>query len=259
MDTKRPNRSALIAADCTATLGLSTMRATAGTVGTMCGRYTGDKSPRQWARVLGTGVDPATAEQLNALPAGPRYNIPPGTKPWIAGLDDDGRIAFDEWPWAFPTARGNRINVRSETAHRVPEYRQYFDRHRCVVLATGFYEPKGEKSIKNRPWYYFTPADHAPLFLGGIVKQEGFSILTRQPVEPVASVHARSPAMVPIDNVVSWLDPDMSGKEALEQCAPADYGTRLDGWRVGDGAKRGTNDDASLIEPIDEAAGKLFP
>ena len=34
----------------------------------MCGRFTGDQSLRQWARVLGTAVDAATAEQLHLQP-----------------------------------------------------------------------------------------------------------------------------------------------------------------------------------------------
>ncbi|TAN08693.1 MAG: hypothetical protein EPN38_01865 [Rhodanobacteraceae bacterium] len=227
----------------------------------MCGRFTGDKSPRQWARVLGVAVDPATLAKLADLPSGPRYNVPPGTRTWIAASAPDGGIAFDEWLWAFPTSHGNRINVRSETAHRVPEYREHFDRHRCVVLATGFYEPAGEKSARNRPWYYFTPSDHAPLFLGGIIKPDGFAILTRAPVEPVASVHDRSPVMVPVGNVVSWLDPEVAGTDALEQFAPVDHDRGLQGWRVGDGAKRPGNDDATLIEPIDagDSDGRLLP
>lgn len=221
----------------------------------MCGRFTGDKSPRQWARLLHAAVDAATADRLNGLPAGPRYNIPPGTRAWIAMLDDGGHITFDEWLWAFQTSRGNRINVRSESAHRVPEYREHFDHHRCVVLASGFYEPRGAKSLKHRPWFYFTPGDGTPLFLGGIVKQEGFSILTREPVEPVASVHDRSPVMVPAENVVPWLDPDIKGTDALVQFAPAAYGQCLTGWQVGDGAKQVTRDDVTLIEPVAAAGG----
>lgn len=168
----------------------------------MCSRFTGDKSSRQWARLLDVAVDAVTLVKLSALPAGPSYNVAPSNRAWIATPLPDSGIAFDEWLWAFPTSRGNRINVRSETAHRVPEYREHFDRHRCVVCATGFYEPKGEKSARTRPWYYFTPNDRSPLFLGGIIKPEGFAILTRTPVEPVAAIHDRSPVMVPADNVV---------------------------------------------------------
>lgn len=226
----------------------------------MCGRFTGDKSPRAWARLLGGAVDAATLEKLAALPVGPRYNIPPGTRTWIATAGPDAGLTFEEWLWAFPTPRGNRINVRSETAHRVPEYREHFNQHRCVVLATGFYEPKGAKSARNRPWFYFTPSDHALLFLGGIVKPEGFAILTRAPVEPVAAIHDRSPVLVPVENVVSWLDPDIPGRDALEQFAPADCGHCLTGWPVGDGAKRAANDDATLIErSVADDQGCLLP
>lgn len=201
---------------------------------------------------MGAAVAAETLAALDARDDGPRYNIPPGTKAWIAALDANGDPAFDQHKWTFPTSRGNRINVRSETAHVVPEYRDHFDRQRCVVLASGFYEPKGDKGTKIRPWYYFTPRDHAPLYLGAIAKGEGFSILTRAPVDPVALVHDRTPVLVPADNVLAWLDPETRGRDALAKFAPADFGETLVGWRVGDGAKRPANEGPELIAPVDD-------
>lgn len=216
----------------------------------MCGRFTRHEPPQRWAVALGAAIDAPTLATIAARDTGPRYNIPPGTTAWIAALDASGAVAFDELKWAFPTSRGNRINVRSETAHVVPEYREPFHCRRCVVLASGFYEPKGAKAVKVRPWYYFAPRDDAPLFLGAIAKAEGFSILTRASVAPVALVHDRTPVLVPAENVVAWLDPEIRGGDAMQRFAPADWGARLVGWPVGDGAKRPANEGATLIEPV---------
>lgn len=216
----------------------------------MCGRFARYQPLADFAEALGEEIDP----DLLALDGGPRYNIPPGTNAWTAAFDVHGELALLEQKWNFPTSRGNRINVRSETAHRVPEYREHFDKHRCVVLASGFYEPKGEKTTKNRPWYFFRPKDEVPLFLGAIAKEEGFSILTRAPVEPVASIHDRTPIMVPADCVQEFLDPDVSGRDALGFAPPA-FGERLDCWRVGDAAKRPGNEGPELIEALNTSGG----
>lgn len=124
-----------------------------------------------------------------------------------------------------------------------------------MVLASGFYEPKGEKTEKNRPWYFFRPKDESPLFLGAIAKEEGFSILTRAPVPPVSKVHDRTPVFVPADNVLAWLDPEIPGRDALQRFAPAEYGERLEVWRVGDGAKRVTSEGPELIARFDLQSG----
>jgi putative SOS response-associated peptidase YedK len=224
----------------------------------MCGRFARYAPLTEWIEALGADVDPGLLEGLAARDAGPRYNIAPGTQSWIAAFDADGELVLNEHKWFFPTHRGNRINVRSETAHRVPEYREPYDKHRCVVLANGFYEPKGAKTEKNRPWFFFRPKDESPLFLGAIAKADGFSILTRVPVPPVSQVHDRTPVFIPADNVLAWLGSDVPGREALQQFAPAKYGERLDVWRVGDGAKKATNDGPALIEPFDSRSSVLM-
>lgn len=220
----------------------------------MCGRYARYQPLELWLETLCDEGQPDLLASIAARDQ-PRWNIPPGTKAWIAALDTEGHFGVDEHKWFFPTSRGNRINVRSETAHVVPEYREHFDHHRCVVLASGFYEPKGEKTEKNRPWFFFRRRDEAPLFFGGIAKAEGFSILTRKPVEPVASIHDRTPVFVPPDDVLAWLDPDIPGRDALSRFAPPEYGGALECWRVSDAAKRPGNEGPELIEPLPQTAG----
>lgn len=121
-----------------------------------------------------------------------------------------------------------------------------------MVLANGFYELKGLKTDKNRPWFFFQPKGGEPLFFGAIAKEEGFSILTRMPVPPVSEVHDRSPVIVPAENVLAWLDPDLPGSEALAKLAPEDAGAVLEGWRVSDAAKRVTSEGPELIEAIQQ-------
>lgn len=215
----------------------------------MCGRYARYRELDEWLGFLKDNLEPGLLDTLAAQDTGPRYNISPGTNGWIAAFNAEGKLDVAEHKWAFPTSRGNRINVRSETAHVVPEYRDHFNQHRCVVFADGFYEPKGEKG-GSRPWFFFHDKEEAPLFMGAIAKEEGFSILTRAPVESVAAIHNRMPVLVPADNVLSWLNPKNSGREALAQFASVEYGVRLENWPVSGAAKRPENEGVQLIEPI---------
>jgi putative SOS response-associated peptidase YedK len=211
----------------------------------MCGRFARYAPLSDWLGPL--EADTALLEAVSARDDGPRYNIAPGTRCWTAALDTAGRLTCEPRKWSFPTSRGNRINIRFETAHVVPEYKEPFGKHRCVVFASGFYEPRGEKG-GNRPWYFFRHEDEAPLFLGAVAQPEGFSILTRKPVAPVTAIHGRGPVLVPSNNVLDWLDPDRDGREALSTFAPPEYGTHLGCWRVSDAVKRPRNEGPALIE-----------
>ena len=192
-----------------------------------------------------TGLTPAPIKAAAPL----RYNIPSGTKARLLALDAQGDPVFAEHTWFFPTSCGNPINVRSETAHVVPEYREPFAKHRCLVLASGFYEPEGAKTEKHRPWWYFKASDKAPFFLVAVAQHAGFAILTRSPVDPVARVHDHSPVLVPADQVLQWLDPDLAGREAVA-LAGTSAAAHLHGWRVSDAAKRVAHEGAECIAEI---------
>jgi len=221
----------------------------------MCGRYVRAQPLDLSIDAMGVDVEPDLLAQLHADDE-PRWNIAPSQRGFIAALDVNGDVGIAKHRWFFMTPRGPRINMRSESAHRVPDYAPLFDRQRCVVFASGFYEPEGDKATeKNRPWWYFKPRDDRPLFFGGVVKEDGFTILTRAPVKPVAGIHDRSPVFIPADNVVAWLDPDIRGQDALARFAPAGYGECLECWRVSDDAKKPKNEGPSLIEPLQQSAG----
>lgn len=141
----------------------------------MCGRFARYQPLPAFAEVAGVPAPQAEGRD------GPRYNIAPGTPAWLLARDARGEVVFTELPWRFPTSRGNRINVRSETAQVVPEYREPFAQHRCLVLASGFYEPEGPKTEKHRPWWYFeaqyrSPSRHRSV-RGRLVRKGIFKLL----------------------------------------------------------------------------------
>ena len=114
----------------------------------MCGRYTLTTSEDQLAlrfEFSETGLDWQ-----------PHYNIAPTTEVPVVALRDGERHArLARWglvPYgAKSLSVGARmINARSETVGERPAFRDAFQRHRCLVLADGFYEwqrhPDGTKT-----------------------------------------------------------------------------------------------------------------
>lgn len=103
----------------------------------MCGWFNMSETPRALADYFGL---PA----VQALP--PRYNIA-SSRPVAVGLKADGHTrGLVPMVWGFVPhwSTGDKpaafINARSETAAEKPTFRDAFRRHRCLILACGFYE-----------------------------------------------------------------------------------------------------------------------
>ena len=80
----------------------------------------------------------------------PRYNIAPTQEaPVIVHANGKRTIELFQWglisSWAKDPAIGNKmINTRGETIAEKPSFKWLLARHRCLVLADGFYEWRKE-------------------------------------------------------------------------------------------------------------------
>jgi putative SOS response-associated peptidase YedK len=73
------------------------------------------------------------------------YNIAPTKTVVVVGDDGTRYLAQMRWglipSWATDPAIGNRmINARAETVATKPAFRVALRKHRCLVVADGFYE-----------------------------------------------------------------------------------------------------------------------
>ncbi|HEX6665904.1 MAG TPA: SOS response-associated peptidase [Solirubrobacterales bacterium] len=114
-------------------------------------------------------------------------------------------------------------------------------RHRCLIVADGFYEWMRAEDPKQprQPWR-FTVDGGAPFAFAGICTrkewedpedrgydEDGFlysaTIVTTTPNEVVAPVHNRMPAILPsAEAEAAWLRPDLSVEDAVAMCGPLD-------------------------------------
>ena len=114
-------------------------------------------------------------------------------------------------------------------------------RHRCLIVADGFYEWMRAEDPKQprQPWRFTVDGGELFAFAGICTRKEwdnpedrgvdgdGFlyscTIVTTTPNEVVAPVHNRMPAILPGPEAeAAWLNPELSAEDAVAMCGPLD-------------------------------------
>lgn len=167
------------------------------------------------------------------------WNIAPTNEIYIVkavGRDSDDRVLGSaSWgliaPWQknFLDARAGQshaINARSESIHEKPTFRDAFRTSRCLIPATGYYEwatSLGKYSPKQP--FYITSNSGEPLSIAGICSTwtsekgqviQSASIITREAVGELATIHSRMPVFMPRDRWQEWLSPRNREIEKLQ-------------------------------------------
>jgi putative SOS response-associated peptidase YedK len=196
-----------------------------------------------------------------------RWNIAPGQQNPVITKHSPNQISRMVWGLIPFWAKDERvkfqtINARVEGIENKPTYRKPFRTQRCVVPATGFYEPdKLHYSKPPFPWHYFQLKEQ-PLFgFAGLYDRwidpktgkeiQSYTIITTQPNSLVGTVHDRMPVILHKEDEEAWLNPDLIEPEHLLPILRSYPAEEMEVWRVGDGAKNPRNDSAELIKPLD--------
>jgi putative SOS response-associated peptidase YedK len=168
--------------------------------------------------------------------------------------------------WAKDLKVGYKmINAKAENLDSSRAYAPLVGkyRHRCLILADGFYEwMKAEDPKQPRqPWRFTVDGGEPFAFAGLCTRKEwedaedrGFddgwlysaTIVTTTPNEVVVPVHNRMPAILPsAEAEAAWLNPELSAEDAIAMCGPLD-GSRMEGApanpklnKVGKGSEEG--------------------
>ena len=190
----------------------------------MCGRFT-MTSPWELLRER-FGVD------IPEMQYHFRYNAAPGQDLWVIPEETPNQAQLFHWGlvpfWAKDPKIGNRlINARAETVAEKPAFRTPFRKHRCLVLADGFYEwdKKGTKRVP----YRVVLKDERPFAFAGICdywkdekgkELKSFSIITTDANEMIAKIHDRMPVILSKKDEKVWLDPGLDITEAMKMLHP---------------------------------------
>ena len=220
----------------------------------MCGRFVGFRSVQELVKHF--PIDVADVDR------DPNYNVAPTQEILsIIRHDDQNHLEKLYWGlvpfWAKDKSIGTRlINARSETAATKPSFRAAFKKRRCLILADGFYEWKGDKGQK-QPMFMTLPGGD-PFAFAGLWETWGkeehhyrsCTILTREASESVIPIHNRMPVILEKGAYESWLNPDNEDVDGLRDIIQNQIHTELKSTPVSKQVNSVKNNSPENIRPI---------
>lgn len=219
----------------------------------MCGRFILSADAERLIEEFGLG----------ALPPGyePRWNIAPGQPILaVAGEADAPRAGWLLWglvPWWRREKPGRPlVNLRAETARRTAG--RAFERHRCLIPASAFYE--WQKREGGKQPMRVSPTGSDLLALAGVWEHASddeslntVAILTTAASPSVRDVHDRMPLVIRPEDRHTWLDRDAPAEAVDALLRPFDE--PLEVRPVSTRVNSAENDDPACAEPIDAGRG----
>ncbi len=223
----------------------------------MCGRFVLDINGEQLSESFDLS-DPILFE--------PRYNIAPGQSiPAIRrnasgeNYRSGGHFHWGLVPsWADdPEDVPQPINARSETVDKKPMFRNAFEKRRCLIPSTGFYEWKRTNGEKQP--FLIRLTSGSPFAFAGIWEKwtgknekettKSCAILTTQPNELIRPVHDRMPVILHPSRYETWLDPSSEPDRLLSFLTPY-QSSKMERYPVSKKVNNPEFDDPSCAERI---------
>jgi len=222
----------------------------------MCGRFTLIMTPSDLAEFLGVPV---------VETADPRYNIAPTQSVWaVRHLANEPARRLDrlQWGliphWAKDAKIGARlINARVETLDEKPSFRQAFQRRRCLIPSSGFFEWQ-TVGRKKQP-YFIHPKDRPAMAFAGLWETwrspsgellNSCAIITTEANEGMKLFHHRMPVILSPDLFALWLQPVERDSGELMDLLASNPTTELEVYPVGLQINNARNEGPDLLSRL---------
>ena len=222
----------------------------------MCGRFALNQIPSSILELLGFGLPESFQE---------RFNIAPSENSWIVLQEMDEQPVLQElyWGlvpfWAKEKSIGMKaINARAESVAEKPMFREAYQRRRCLVPASGFYEWR--KNGREKIPYYFSPkSEREPLVFAGLWENwnngnetlRSFTIITTAANDFMKPIHDRMPLILKPEFWQTWIAPD-AGLSEIDKILEHPVGNDvLQNWEVGSYVNNAAHEGPDCIEPVD--------
>lgn len=227
----------------------------------MCGRYAYFYKLNQVLQLIAGGW--TTEEAFDAI-----FNVAPTMRAPVILLGKNGEPGLTKLTWGLvpswteDTSIGAKMfNARSETIREKPAYKEPFEKRRCVVPISGFYEWETLRELKRKKPWYVSPSDESIMLLAGVWERWGtgedrldtYTVVTTQARGRMAEIHERSPVMLRGTDWSTWLTGTQ--EEAIGLCEPREpdwLSFRPVSTRVGNVKYN----DPSLLERVENEPGE---
>lgn len=149
---------------------------------------------------------------------------PTNVVPVIATGKNGRKAAFPmKWGFQIP-GRSLLVNARVETAAEKPTFKEPWEKHRCIIPASWYFEwehligNSDQKKVGNK--YMIQSKGSSMTWLAGLYRlEEGlpvFTVLTREPTAVLQSLHDRMPLILPKSAIDEWINPHSDPKKLLQ-------------------------------------------
>ncbi|MBK7106650.1 MAG: SOS response-associated peptidase [Ignavibacteriae bacterium] len=151
-----------------------------------------------------------------------KENIAPTNKILTIMKNEDDLSGDDnKWGIKFSDTSPLIFNSRIETISEKQFWKMLFDRNRCIVPMSAFYEWKKEKT-KKVPYRIFLK-NEAMFFVPGLYNKDkegnkSVSLITTEPNNFMKEIHNRMPVILNMKDAVEFLSGDVGSN--FEKCVP---------------------------------------
>ena len=206
----------------------------------MCCRYYMEMSPELRPIVEEAARSPLASRISHTLsrPLIKEGEVRPTDIAPVLAPDRSGERAVFPMAWGFrlPRSASPLVNARVETAGTKPTFKESWERRRCVIPASHYYEwehlvsPATGKT-RTGDKYMIRPKDSGITWLAGFYRIEErsgiripvFTVLAREPGDSIRFIHNRMPVILPEEAAREWIrpgaDPEQVVREAITDMA----------------------------------------
>ena len=155
---------------------------------------------------------------------------PTNIVPVIAPNRSGARIVFPMvWGFTLPRSSSPLVNARVESASTKPTFKESWERRRCIIPASYYFEWEhlinaATRKAKTGDKYMIQPEGSAVTWIAGLYRIEDisgiqvpvFTVLTREPSEEIRFIHDRMPVILPGVDIEKWINPDSKPDEIIK-------------------------------------------
>ena len=222
----------------------------------MCGRFTLRKENAELERAFQIALELNRSARFNIAPTQDILTVRESPE------TGEREVVTMHWglipPWAPDEKIGNRmINARAETVGEKRSFKGPLKKRRCLILADGFYEWRGESGAKQP--YFIHRKDDKPFAFAGLWEVwkkggepvESCTIITTAANKFMEDLHHRMPVILPKKDYSKWLGSEQQEPEKLLPLLNSHEWRGMEAYAVSKSVNKATYGKPDCVEPID--------